>query len=172
MKFPSPKNILLTFLVLLFCDFAASAQVKDVELGINGLTCSQCSRSVEMKLRRLDFVKDVQMNLERTEGKITLRPDKKVDMERVAKAVEDAGFSVRYLQATFNFNQVQITPGHCFVYSGDNYQFLQTPEKVLDGLVTITFVGPKYQAKKDAKKYQPYMQGGCDAGGKLYYVTL
>src|SRR5579885_2179698 len=80
---------------------ASNAQFTQVELGVDGLTCSACTRSVEMGLRKLDFVKDVKMNLDNTNGVITFKEGIPVSIEKLAKAVSDAGFSVRYLQATY-----------------------------------------------------------------------
>src|ERR1700744_1730275 len=109
------------FITLLFCYcvFPASAQFQAVYIGVNGLTCSQCSRTVEMSIRKLDFVADVQMNLEHTEGKIILKKDKKADMDKVAQAVVNAGFSVRYLQADLAVDNSITTTGQCFNYKGD-----------------------------------------------------
>src|SRR4051812_34855647 len=90
----------LTLIVLLLCAvIQAQAQFGNVYIGVNGLTCSQCTRTVEMSIRKLDFVADVQMNLEHTEGKIILKKNKKADMDKIAQAIVNAGFSVRYLQA-------------------------------------------------------------------------
>src|ERR1700759_948909 len=106
---------LLLFLFC-FCAFSAKAQFQAVYIGVNGLTCSQCTRTVEMRIRKLDFVADVQMNLEHTEGKIILKKDKKADIEKIAQAVIDAGFSVRYLQADLMVDISVIPVGSCFIY--------------------------------------------------------
>src|ERR1700759_3369629 len=106
---------LLLFLFC-FCAFSAKAQFQAVYIGVNGLTCSQCSRTVEMSIRKLDFVSDVQMNLQHTEGKIILKKDKKADMDKIAQAVINAGFSVRYLNADLAVNSSVSTTGQCFSY--------------------------------------------------------
>ena len=71
------KSIFPVFigLILIFCTcFSASAQFQTVYIGVNGLTCSQCSRTVEMSIRKLDFVGDVQMNLAHTESRMPRSP--------------------------------------------------------------------------------------------------
>src|ERR1700744_4870126 len=105
-----PAYIRRGLLGITFCLFSvvSYAQITEVDLGVNGLTCSQCSRSVEMRIRKLDFVKDVQMNLEHTEGKIFFKENKKVDIDKIAQAVVDAGFSVRTLKATIQMNHVPV----------------------------------------------------------------
>src|SRR4051812_38883306 len=104
------RNIrLLFFMLTLFVAETAqsSAQFKSAMVGVNGLTCSACTRTVEMSIRKLDFVQDVTMNLENTEGKIVFKENADVDISKVARAVTDAGFSVRYLTAVFLFNNVK-----------------------------------------------------------------
>ena len=56
------------------------SQFLSAEIGVDGLTCSQCQRSVEMGLRKLDFIDDVQVNLDHTDGKIIFKSDKKINL--------------------------------------------------------------------------------------------
>jgi len=151
----------------------ASAQFDTIYLGVNGLTCSQCSRSVEMQIRKLDFVADVQMNLEHTEGKVILKKNKKPDIERVAQAVFDAGFSVRYLRADLTIDHSVTQSGACFRYMGDQYVFAQAPKEPLKGTVKLTFIGKKFLPKNEFKKMQAYMENSCgEATGKVYHVAI
>lgn len=163
-------------LLLLFCTgwYSANAQFQTVFIGVNGLTCSQCSRTVEISIRKLDFVADVQMNLEHTEGKIILKNGKKADMEKIAQAVTDAGFSLRYLKADLTIDNSINTSGQCVNYKGDEYVFTAAPKQPLTGTVHLTFLGKKYQSKSEFKKVQPNMKNACGANttGKLYYVSL
>ena len=88
--------------------FTSYAQFVSAEIGVDGLTCSACTKSVEMSLRKLDFVQDVQMNLENTNGKVTFKPGALIYIDKIAKAVDNAGFSVSYLHATFSFNSLTV----------------------------------------------------------------
>jgi len=159
-------------LVVLLLSFAAQAQITEVQLGVDGLTCSQCSRSVEMRIRKLSFVKDVKMNLEHTEGKVYFKSGAKVEVDKIAQAVVDAGFSVRDLKAAMLFKNVAVSSNYCFAYDNNNYQFIQTPGQTLNGAVTVTFVGKGFMEKKELKKWQPYMKSACSAKGKSYFVTI
>ena len=162
-------------LLLLLCIgwHPANAQFQAIFIGVNGLTCSQCSRTVEISIRKLDFVADVQMNLEHTEGKIILKNGKKADMEKIAQAVTDAGFSLRYLKADFAVDNSVKANDECFSYKGDQYIFITPPKQVLSGTVQVSFIGKKYMAAKDFKKMQQYMTATCGtASGKVYHVSL
>lgn len=152
--------------------FAAKAQITEVQIGVDGLTCSQCSRSVEMRIRKLSFVKDVKMNLEHTEGKVYFKSGAKVEVDKIAQAVVDAGFSVRDLKAAMLFRNVAVSSNYCFAHDNNNYQFIQTPGQTLNGAVTVTFVGKGFMEKKELKKWQPYMKSTCAAKGKSYFVTI
>ena len=161
-------------LVLALC-FAANVegQFQNVYIGVNGLTCSQCSRTVEMSIRKLDFVDDVQMNLEHTEGKIILKKNKKADIEKIAQAVVNAGFSVRYLQADLAIDNSMTTSGACINYKGDQYVFTQAPNEPLKGTVKLKFIGKKYLPKNEFKKMEAVMNDKCgNPAGKVYHVSL
>jgi copper chaperone CopZ len=166
------KN-LFTILVLLFSGIAA-AQIQSVSVGVNGLTCSQCSHSVEMSIRKLDFVKDVQMNLDKIEAEIFFIDGYKVDISKIAKSVKDAGFSVRYLKAKIYFNQLSVTNNYCWIYEGKYYQFIKTSTKVLDGLETVTFIGKKFMPGKEYKKWSAALndtqQKGCESK-QFYFIS-
>ena len=164
----------LAFVFLFLCGFfSANAQFETVYIGVNGLTCSQCSRTVEMSIRKLDFVDDVQMNLQHTEGKIILKKNKKADIDRIAQAVFDAGFSVRFLRADFTVDNSVATSGSCFNYKGDEYVFTQAPKEPLKGTIKLTFLGKKYLPKNEFKKVQQFMSTQCgDSAGKVYHVSI
>ena len=55
------------------------------------------------------------------EGKIMLKKGKKVEIDRVAQAVFDAGFSVRYLYADLLIDNSVTATGSCINYKGDQY---------------------------------------------------
>jgi copper chaperone CopZ len=167
-------NKLICLVVLLFCFvLCAHAQFETVYIGVNGLTCSQCSRTVEMRIRKLDFVDDVQMNLQHTEGKIILNKNKKAEMEKIAQAVIDAGFSVRYLQADFNMNNSIQQTGQCFKFKGDGYVFTQASKETMSGVIKLKFIGKKYLPKNELKKMDPFIPANCEStAGNVYHVTL
>lgn len=156
------------FFVLLLTALGAKAQFTEAKIGVNGLTCSQCSRNVEMRLRKLDFVKDVKMNLEHTEGTIIFKENAKVNMDKVAQAVIDAGFSLRFLSATFHFTGN--LNGNCFSYGGDSYQLVSNTTKKPDGIISLKFLGKNYLSKKEYKQWLPQLTGECSS--KPYFVLI
>ena len=89
------KAILVPFIFLLAA-FPGKlfAQLDTVKIGVNGLTCSSCSKAVEDKLVRVAFVKSVHMNLNKNEAAVIVDFSQTIDWNVLAKAVYNAGFSV------------------------------------------------------------------------------
>jgi len=165
-------------LCLLFLGYfiSVSAQFQWVEIGISGLTCSACSRSVEMSLRKVTFIDSIHMNLENTNAKVFFKNDSIVEIEKIAQAVIDAGFSVSYLKAGFIFNNVSISNNYCFSFENNNYQFLVSDSKTLNGKIIVRFIGDKYLSKKELRPWKSKMNKACvsDKTKKksVYYITL
>ena len=169
--------MLRTILYLSICFFLivpqTKAQFSEAEIGVNGLTCSQCSRSVEFSIKKLDFVKEVQMDLEHTQGKIIFKPGMKVYVEKIARAVEEAGFSVRYLTVDFIFENVTIQDGYCFLFENRLYQFVKTETKKLKGMTQLKFIGKNFLPKKEYKVWEPELKPTCsETKERVFYVTL
>ena len=128
------------------------AQFTQLDLGINGLTCSQCSRSVDMQLRKLAFVQGVQMDLKHTQAIIQLKKEERVNIAAVAKAVEDAGFSVRYLKAKVQPGFfVKETKQDCWTVGEDAYVLLQSRDA--GQVASLQFVGKEYMPRQEFKVY-------------------
>ena len=173
-------NKILLFLFLLVAQSSTYAQFTWAQIGVDGLTCSACTRSVEMSIRKLSFVDSVSMNLEHTEGKIIFKKGSKVEIDKIAKAVVDAGFSIRSLYAGINVDQLKVMNDLCWAFENDNYHFVKiTDNKDLKGPVALKFVGEKFMSKKEFKTWKMYCTNTCTIPAsstipvsKNYYVSL
>ena len=141
-----------------------------VEIGVDGLTCSQCTRNVELSLRKLDFIKDVQMDLENTNGKIFFRDNAEVDYRAIAKAVRNAGFSVRYLHSVVTVSNVEVSENGCLKAGINQFQFVKTDKRIVDGEQRFQLVGKEFMPAKEFKKWKLPEQAVC--GPAAIYVTL
>lgn len=150
--------------------FTAGAQFRQASIGINGLTCSQCSRSVEMQLRKLDFISKVDMDLEHKNGTLYFKSNRKVDMSAIARAVKDAGFSVRYLKAEINREDIQLSGEGCFKLHGDAYYISEAGNLKEPAVLTLQFLGQEYLTKKELKQYKLPATLMCK--GKTVYYTV
>lgn len=149
----------------------ASAQFRQASIGVNGLTCSQCSRSVEMQLRKLDFVSDVTMDLEHKNGVLHFKSNSNVDMDAIARAVKDAGFSVRYLKADINMKEVSPESDNSFRIRNDVYYLLE-PLAANAAHVTFRFMDKDYASKKERTAYSlPAATVVQRKGGRVYHIV-
>lgn len=167
---------ILLFMFLMMAQTSIYAQFISAEIGVDGLTCSACTRSVEMSIRKLDFVDSVTMNLEHTEGKIIFKKGAKVEIEKIANAVIDAGFSLRSLYAVVNVDQLKVANDLCWMYENNTYHFVKIPEsKDVNGPVTLKFIGDKFMSKKEFKSWKSLCTNPCKSTAQLskeYYVTF
>ena len=168
----------LRFVFLMMCLIAtinvADAQLSDVRIGVNGLTCSQCTRNVEMSLRKLNFVQDVEMDLQHTEGKITLKANSRFDPEAIVDAIKAAGFSTRFLTATIDFSAISLLDNTCFLLNEDSYRIVPTPTSKLSDVRVVRFIGKNYLPHGELKKWAAkFAEMNCIAKRTNHYlITL
>lgn len=162
------------FIAFIFTTIGAySQQYKSVEIGVDGLTCSMCTRSTELNIRKLSFVDSVAMDLSNTKGVIFFKKNTEVNLEKIANAVFDAGFSLRYFKAEFfNLNNIDLKKGTCFTYQGSDYKYIGNEEKTISGDIKMTLIGKKFMHTKDFKKWSEATKIPCATDKKTYYVSL
>jgi copper chaperone CopZ len=142
----------------------AAPPIKIVSIGVNGLTCSQCTRSVEMSVRKLDFVDSVVMDLANTEGKVYIKVGTDPDFKRIAKAVTNAGFSVRFVRFYTDINPSE----SCFTIGNNQFQWIG--EGPPNGTELI-LIGDEFMPRKEALGYRKKMNSKCPTGKPIYYVA-
>lgn len=144
-----------------------SAQIKSATIGVNGLTCSQCSRSVEMALQKLPFVAKVEMDLTHTTGTVYFKNNSKIDLTQLAQAPRNAGFSTAFVRLAFDFSK--INPGkYCFVYKGKVFYFLQPLANNHPSLMDFQVIGSGFLPKKELKTYSLKPNGSCVSSEKFF----
>jgi copper chaperone CopZ len=161
-------------LLFILAVFPLSAQFISATVRIDGLTCSMCSNSVEKLIRKLDFVEDVKMDLNSNIAELSFKKGSKVEISKVASAVKDAGYSVGFLKASFYFDSLSVYDGFLFSFENNSYRFVSSGEKILNGLVTIQFLGKNFQEKKEfaatLSLYRTYLAE--DKKKNVYYIKL
>jgi copper chaperone CopZ len=167
------KWFILYFIIYL--PWIAQGQFKSVEMGIDGLTCSMCSRSVEMSLVKLDFIDRVEMDLNSNRSEIFFNEGMYVSIDKVAQAVIDAGFSVAYLNALFDFKEQAIATNTCWNYAYETYQFLDVSQPQLKGEKVLKFIDTNFLSRSELKKWKAQLSAAKnkDCGqNEYYFVTL
>lgn len=164
------KFLKIFILGLILGTGTAHAQFTKAELQVSGLTCSMCSKATEKALRTLEFVGDIKTDLNRNVFLITFKNGSPVNLDRISKKVQNAGFSVNSLKATFNFNGIKLS-SNSFSYSGDTYLVVNGLNKPLTGPVAVTVVDKGFAPSSVYKKYAGQTPEGVKTG-KLYRVII
>jgi len=139
-----------TFLLIFcLCSVSTFGQFSHVKIGVNGMTCSACTKSVEKSFRNLPFVESVVMNLEKKSGEIAFKKGQPVDIDKVANAVVDAGFSVRFLTADYSFIENTFLTSEL---SENGYHFYFLRSKPTQRNCSLRFIGQKFQTKNEFVK--------------------
>ena len=90
--------ILIVMAVAVAAPARASAQIDEVRIVVNGLTCNLCAAGLERSLRKLDVVSKVRVTLDDETALVTLKPGARFDADRFRAAVTDAGHDTRRVE--------------------------------------------------------------------------
>ena len=149
----------------------AKAQFTKAELQVSGLTCALCAKTTEKSLRALPFVSEIKTDLIRNTYLITFKNDVPVNFEQISKKVQDSGFSVNSLKATYNFDNTKVADNY-FSYGGDTYRLLNPADKSINGTVNLTVVDFGFAPKSVSKKYLGQVTDTAPASGRIYHLAI
>ena len=161
--------------IILVAYLEARAQFVKVEVGVDGFTCSMCANSVETSVRQLVFVKDVKMDLNNGIAVIYFRENKEVSIHKIADKIYDAGFSVRYIHADYNFSEVAVNDYSVYKQGSEEFHFIKVGENIFKGVVSIIFLNKSLISKKEYTRWEGWIKEDTRRNGKsstVYYVTL
>ena len=148
----------------------ANAQFTTAELQVSGLTCSMCSKATEKSLRTLIFIGDIKVDLNKNVFVLTFKKDVPVSLDQISKKVQNAGFFVNSLKATFDFDQVKVN-NNAFVYEGDTYKLINGSGKPLSGPLAVTIVDKGFLSSSTYKKYSSFAADKAETG-RVYHLAI
>lgn len=162
------KRILVVILFT-FCSIPSIfGQVYDtIRVQIDGMTCSLCSKNVQDQLERIHYIKKISIELNSNIAVLLLDTVDTVNLEEIAKAVWNAGFTVGAFEIPIAKNSRSNG-----IYS---YTFLSvTPESTpLKKAGYYTLVGKWYMNQETFKKVKKQMTGmmyvSPPVGSKIIY---
>jgi copper chaperone CopZ len=93
--------LLLATVGVLAVPAVALAQIDEVRIVVNGMTCNLCAAGLERSLRKLDAVASVRVTLGDQTAFVTLKPGARFDADRFRAAVTDAGQETRRVELRF-----------------------------------------------------------------------
>ncbi len=156
-------HILLGCFLLFLVNKNVTAQITKIEVGINGLTCSQCSRSVEMQMRKIEGIKEVNMKLDKTVAEVEWGDAQAaIPFSKLAQAVRDAGFSVRFLAImdTLKFNENTATANgqkFCVIDNANSDKYF--------------LVGKEYLPPSNWKAIKQNLKNAAYISNDVFYLT-
>lgn len=99
MKIKKRINVLLASLAILF-SFSALAGDPSYELKVDGMSCPFCAHGVEKKLKKLDGVQTVEVNIGKGTIQVEMKQDTNLTEDQAKRSVEEAGFSLKSFKKT------------------------------------------------------------------------
>jgi copper chaperone CopZ len=166
------KILKIFILLLLLTTGIANAQFTKAELQVSGLTCALCAKATEKSLRTLPFISDIRPDLIRNIFMLTFKSGEQVNFDQISKKVQDAGFFVNSLKATFDFANVKVAQ-NAFSYGGDTFQVMAGADKVTTGPVVVTIIDKGFAPKSVSKKYLGQVaDAGTARQGRVYHVAI
>lgn len=150
-KFES--NLKFAFLARFVFLFTCSSTIgqSEIQLGINGLTCSLCCKTVEESIRKLDFVEEVKMDLINTMATVRI-DDARSDLDKLVKAVGNAGFSVRNVGGVLQGKNWRVADELEIHLGKIIFQVLNPDAYQENSKMNIQYLSGKYLTRKEWKK--------------------
>jgi copper chaperone CopZ len=162
---------------ILFCVLSAAVgygQIRSVTLQASGLTCSMCSRAIYKSLQKVPDVIRVKEDIEHSSYQVVFSDPVKISLEKLKKAIQDAGFSVAWMKVNANFNQVIVASDSSLKFNDFVFLFVKTNRQTLNGEKTLLVLDKDYLLEKERRKYIDSKGGKSIAGPdvKTFHVTL
>ena len=163
------------FFLIIACVFSLSlaAQIKTVVLQAAGLTCAMCSNAIHQSLKTLNFVDQVEADLERSAFTIGFKSKSVVDFDAMKKKVEDAGFTVASFEVGARFASQEAAQGKPFLFDHVWLQFINVQQEVLTGERRFNVLDKGYVS---SRRYKQYVKEGnlpaVSKGKRVYAAVL
>ena len=167
--------------MLFFAVNVSAQKISSADLQVTGLTCSMCSNATQKSLETLNFISSIKPDLNKNIFVLTFKKDANVNLDLVRKKVQDAGFSVGGLTASFNFNDVKVDDKGQAIIDGNVYRFVNAKSKTLNGNVKASIVDKDFISGSAFKKQatnansDAYASGTGVVNGKktrIYHLIL
>ncbi len=144
------KRWLLVFSVVIFLTGtflprAAHSRILEVTVTVEGLACPFCAYGIEKKLKRVEGVNSIDVEMERGVVIITAENDRSVNIGQVPGAVKDSGFSLSQMKVRVTGIALKDGVNFLLQYGG--------PDELL------TVEGMKTDQKK---QFSEYIESGKD----------
>lgn len=161
---------------------SVSAQIlKSADVQVTGLTCSMCSQSTEKSLETISSINTITPDLNKGVFVLDFKKDAPVDFDQILQKVDDAGFSVGFLQATLQFDNVAVDEKGQAIVGDKVYRFENLKNSTLNGPVKVAIIDKDFISKSAYKKNLDKVSSDAYADGlgtingkktRIYHLTI
>ena len=111
---------IVIFLTGTFLPRAAHSRILEVTVTVEGLACPFCAYGIEKKLKKVEGVSSIDVQMEKGIVIITGKNDRSVNFGQVPEAVKDSGFSLKQMKV--RVTGIALRDGEKFLlqYDGSN----------------------------------------------------
>ena len=117
-------SLLIAVVLVSGTPLKASAQIDEALVQVDGLACPFCAYGLEKKLKKVEGVEKLEINVNRGAIKITVKEGKTLSIEEVEKAVKDGGFTPREISLTVTGRLTERDGRTMLTISGSEETFL------------------------------------------------
>jgi len=143
---------MLVAIVVLLSITNSFAQISKAEIVATGLTCSMCSNAINKQLKKLPEVENVAIDLNTNTFTVSLKKNNNISPKILKESVQKAGFFVGSMIITMNFDNQKIDENSKIKKDNLNLIFIDTNQKILNGLTKFKVLDKGYLVMKDFKK--------------------
>lgn len=121
------RSVVVLVLVMLWTAAQAQplyAEVQQMELVVDGLSCPFCSLGLEKKLKRVEGVGAVAIHMKQGRTDVQPTPGQPLNLAQIRRAVKEAGFTLRDIRLTVNGVVEYKDNAWVLESSGDGSRFL------------------------------------------------
>lgn len=165
-KLKTPHMKLILMILMLCVGIASTGQVTKVTLQASGLTCSMCSKAVKTALENVSFVEKVQVDIKNQKYNLSFKQGSHIEIDELAKAVEDAGFSVASLAVTATVEKVKLEKDNHIRIGNSYFHFLNASGQQINGSTSFNIVDKQFVSEKEFRKYKELTKMKCVETGK------
>lgn len=110
--------------LFLFTTNDVFAQIEKIEMGVEGLSCPFCVWGLEKKLKEVKSLDKFSIHLKQAKADLYLKPNARLNIQALKKAVREAGFSAGYMRIRAKGNLVEEKGNILFHIRNTDQKFL------------------------------------------------
>lgn len=128
------------------------SQISKATLQASGLTCALCAKSIYSNLSALDFIDNVDTDLETSSFLIVFKPGTQLDIDAIRRKVEDAGFSVSKLLLKVDQGGLVIGNDKKIRIGNNVFHFIHVKTQQTSSSFEMRVIDQKFLSAKEFKK--------------------